>query len=311
MFVNQKAYNRKSWTTEQAYRYCEDTAQKHYENFPVGSRFLPKSNRPYIHAIYTFARAADDFADEPGSTPAERLAQLDQWEQHLIDAYSGKADHPVFVALRDTVSTLEIPIEPLQRLVTAFKMDVTKNRYETFDEVLHYCQHSANPVGELVLLVFSVRDPAMVELSDSICTALQLTNFWQDLWIDAERDRIYLPQEDLRRFGYTVEDLTERRDSKNLRSLLQFEVHRTRQMFLDGRPLISRLEGRLRFEVKLIWLGGWRLLEKIEAVGCDMLHHRPTISALDKGQILLRGLTMRKVFGRSRRVMKNSPRTGM
>ncbi|MFQ5797926.1 MAG: squalene synthase HpnC [Bacteroidota bacterium] len=296
MFVNQTDHNRGSWTLERAYRYCAEVAREHYENFPVGSLIVPKSKRPYLHAIYAFARAADDFADEPGRTPAERLSLLGQWELYLTDAYSGKASHPVFVALADTVSTLDIPIEPLQRLLAAFKMDVTKNRYETFDEVLSYCQHSANPVGELVLLVFGLRDPALIQLSDHICTALQLTNFWQDVWIDGGRDRVYLPQEDLQRFGYTVEDLARRRDSKDFRSLLQFELHRTRDIFLDGAPLISLLEGRLRFEVKLIWLGGWRLLEKIESANCDMLHRRPTISPLDKAWILLRSLTMRKLL---------------
>ena len=296
MFVDQEGIGDRAWTIEQAYHHCEEIARHHYENFPVGSLVLPKSKRSYIYAIYAFARAADDFADEPGRTPAERLALLGQWEQYLTDAYSGKASHPVFVALADTASTLDIPIEPLQRLLTAFKMDVTKNRYETFDEVLSYCQHSANPVGELVLLVFGLRDPALIQLSDHICTALQLTNFWQDVWIDAGRDRVYLPQEDLQRFGYTVEDLAQRRDSKDLRLLLQFELHRTRQIFLDGAPLISLLDGRLRFEVKLIWLGGWRLLEKIESANCDTLHRRPTISALDKGWILLRSVLMRKLF---------------
>jgi len=135
MFVDQEGIGDRAWTIEQAYHHCEEIARHHYENFPVGSLVLPKSKRSYIYAIYAFARAADDFADEPGRTPAERLVLLGQWEQYLTDAYSGKASHPVFVALADTVSTLDIPIEPLQRLLTAFKMDVTKNRYETFDAI--------------------------------------------------------------------------------------------------------------------------------------------------------------------------------
>lgn len=296
MFVNQDAREEGVWTVEQAYRHCEEIARQHYENFPVGSFLLPRSKRRHVHAIYAFARAADDFADEPGRTPAERLKLLDQWEQYLSDAYAGRVSHPVFVALADTVSALDIPIDPLRRLLTAFRMDVTKNRYETFEEVLDYCRHSANPVGELVLMIFGIRDATLVQLSDRICTALQLTNFWQDVWIDAARDRIYLPQEDLRRFEYPAEELLQRRDSEKLRLLLQFEVHRTRQIFMDGAPLIPLLDGRLKFEVKLIWLGGWRLLEKIESANRDMLHRRPTISAFDKGRILMRSIMMREIF---------------
>ena len=296
MFVTQSDPERKSWSSQQAYRYCEDIARRHYENFPVGSLVLPRSKRPHLHAVYAFARAADDFADEPGRTPAERIELLNQWDQQLTDAYADKATHPVFIALRETVSALEIPVDPLRRLLTAFKMDVTKIRYETFEEVLHYCRHSANPVGELVLLTFGIRDAALVRLSDSICTALQLTNFWQDVWVDAARNRIYIPQEDLSRFGCTVKELRSGKDSQNFRSLLQFQVHRTRQLFVEGAGLVALLDGRLKFEVKLIWLGGWRVLEKIEAANCDVLQHRPTISLLDKGLLIVRGLTLKKPF---------------
>lgn len=296
MFVTQSDLERKSWSSQQAYQYCEEIARKHYENFPVGSMILPRSKRPHLHAVYAFARTGDDFADEPGRTPAERIDLLNHWDQQLTEAYGGKPTHPVFIALADTVAARNIPIELLRRLLTAFKMDVTKSRYESFEEVLHYCRHSANPVGELVLLTFDIRDPALVRLSDSICTALQLTNFWQDVWVDAARNRIYVPQEDLRRFGCTVEELRSAINSQNLRSLLQFQVHRTRQLFVEGAGLVALLDGRLKFEVKLTWLGGWRVLEKIDAANYDVLQHRPTISLLDKALLIVRGLTLKKPF---------------
>src|SRR5690606_12648671 len=188
------------WTVESGYRWCERMAASHYENFPVASKFLPAQLRPHVAAIYAFARTSDDFADEP-RFEGRRSEALWQWEQLLEDCYHREVQHPVFIALRDTVRRHNIPIGPLKALLTAFRMDLTKHRYATFNELLHYCVHSANPVGQLVLYVHGHREPELHRFSDEICSALQIANFLQDLSVDIPRGRMYVPEEDLVHFG--------------------------------------------------------------------------------------------------------------
>lgn len=277
-------------SVDEAFRYCESLAYGHYENFPVASFLLPASKRKHIAAIYAFARTADDFADEPGPPREERLRSLDDWSRQLGLCYEGRAEHPVFVALRETVEVFQIPQDLPARLLKAFRSDVTTTRYETFEDVLAYCRNSADPVGRLVLRLFGYEDTALMALSDRICTALQLTNFWQDVTVDLEKDRVYLPLEDLRRFGVSEEDLRLRRVSPAFRELMAFEVDRTRALFEEGKPLLSAVGRNLRMELKLTWLGGMRMLRKVKDRGYDVLHRRPTLSRTDKINLFIRAL---------------------
>lgn len=275
-------------STDEAYRYCEQLAFSHYENFPVASRFIPRDKRKHVAAVYAFARIADDFADEPGLTPEGRLQKLQEWEDLLSSSLEGGAAHPVFTALGDTARRFDIPQTLFRSLLTAFRSDVTVRRYESFDNVLAYCRNSANPIGRLVLLLFGYKDERMAGWSDKICTALQLTNFWQDLSIDIEKERIYIPLEDLRKFNVEAQDILQKRFSPAFRDLMEFEVKRTLSMFEEGKPLLTNVGKDLALEMKLTWLGGTRILEKIQRLDYAVLHRRPALSFVDKGLLLLR-----------------------
>jgi len=218
-----------------AFAYCEQVARDHYENFPVASRFLPRDRRPYLYSIYAFARAADDMADE-GSLPAyERLRQIDRWEQSLDACFEGRATHPVFIALAETIARAGVPREPFRALLEAFRTDVTTRRFGGFTELLEYCENSANPVGRLVLYVFGKATPESLPLSDKICTGLQLANFWQDVTVDLMKGRIYIPLEDFDRFGYTESELG-RRISTPFSGLIRYQVDRTEGFLRRGNP---------------------------------------------------------------------------
>jgi phytoene synthase len=260
-------------TLEDAFAHCEARVKAHYENFPVGL-FVPKAKRPYVHALYAFARAADDFADEK-MYEGVRREKLDEWERRLEAAYAGQAQDPVFMALGETVRRLSIPKDLLLDLLSAFRQDTEKSRYETWDELLDYCRRSANPVGRLVLLVFGYRDETLPPLSDAICTGLQLANHWQDVAIDLRQDRIYLPRELRERFSVGEWDLNAGRLTEGWKALMAEVVARTRALFARGRPLCDRVGRDLRFEMRLTWLGGSRILEQIEAVGYDVFRKRP------------------------------------
>jgi len=281
---------RKIWTAPQAFQFCERLTYDHYENFPVASLFIPKDKRRYICAIYSFARISDDFADEPGLTPAERIESLNEWEEQLVDCYRGHAQHPVFVALRETVDRFDIPIELFHHLLHAFRMDVTTHRYETFEDVLEYCEHSANPIGRLMLLLFNYRSEATMLQADLICTALQLTNFWQDVSIDLQKDRVYIPLDDIREFGYTEEELFDRKATQVFKDLMCYQIDRTRQLFNEGRPLLQEMGKDLAMELKMTWNGGVRILKKIEQLDYDVLHHRPRLALVDKASLVLSSL---------------------
>lgn len=282
-----KRVARRSWTVPQAFQFCEHTARDHYENFPVASLLVPREKRPHIYSIYSFARIADDYADEPGLSTAERIESLSEWEEQLVDAYRGHAHHPVFIALRETVDHFELPIELFQNLLRAFRSDVTTHRYESFDDVLAYCENSANPIGRLMLLLFNYRSESTLELSDFICTALQLTNFWQDVSVDLEKDRVYIPLDDIREFGYSEEELFQRSYTTAFKDLMCYQVDRARQMFVDGRPLLTQVGRDLRMELRLTWNGGTRILKKIEDDDYNILSRRPALSTFDKISVLL------------------------
>lgn len=286
---------------EDAYAFCQRMAENHYENFPVGSLLIPKRLRKHVYSFYAFARTADDFADEGYEAGAytspfaafderQRLAALDDWEQKLERSFAGEADHPVFITLAATISELNLPIQLFRDLLSAFKQDVVKRRYANFDEVLDYCTRSANPVGRLILLMFGYRDEQMFQLSDQICTALQLANFWQDVSVDIRKDRVYLPQDDMQRFGVTIEDLRDSRFSPQFAELLKFQVARTWELFHRGRELPEMVSGRLKYELRLTWFGGANILKQIETLGYDTLNHRPANSTLDKLRLLARTL---------------------
>jgi squalene synthase HpnC len=260
-------------TLDEAFAHCESRVKAHYENFPVGL-FVPKDKRPYVHALYAFARAADDFADEK-IYEGRRREKLDEWERRLHAAYAGDSKDPVFMALGETVRHLGIPKELLLDLLSAFRQDTEKCRYETWDELLDYCRRSANPVGRLVLLVFGYADPALPPLSDATCTGLQLANHWQDLAVDLQKDRIYVPRELRSRFGVGEWDLNAGRVTEEFKALMAELVSRTRALFAEGRPLCDRVKADLRFEMRLTWLGGSRILDRIEAVGYDVFSKRP------------------------------------
>ncbi len=277
----------------ESFAYCEQVARAHDENFPVGSLLVPKKRRRHVYSIYAFARTADDFADEDyerGMNVAERLAALEDWERKLEDCYRGEAFHPVFIALAETARELRLPIRLFRDLLSAFKQDVNKRRYANFEEVLGYCTRSANPIGRLILLLFDYRDERLHELSDHICTGLQLANFWQDVAIDIEKDRVYLPQNEMERFGVSINDLRERRFNGCYAALLRFQVVRTKELFERGRRLPDLVGGRLALELRLTHLGGLRILEKIEEQGYDTLSARPKMTTNDKIRLLVRVL---------------------
>lgn len=283
-----------------AYRRCETLAREHYENFPVSSRLLPPRMRPHIAAIYAFARTADDFADEAGRAPDERLRLLDDWEQRLRSVASGARpaeDDHVFTALADTMERCALPPQLFADLLSAFRQDVTVDRYATWDEVLDYCRRSANPVGRLVLRVAGVHNYRADAASDAICTALQLANFWQDFGRDWRNGRLYVPAEETIRSGAREKDLAASVMTPQWRATLRACVERTRALFLEGRPVADAVGGRLRWELRATWLGGMRVLEKIEALDYDTLHRRPTLTGRDAAAIALGTVTWsRKSF---------------
>ncbi|MCH8909235.1 MAG: squalene synthase HpnC [Chloroflexi bacterium] len=276
-----------------AFALCEDLARTHYENFSVGSRLLPKHLRRHFYSIYAFSRGVDDLGDEAAG---DRLALLDLWEQQLDACYpdSGSPDprhnapptHPYFVALSETIRIFDIPADPLMRLIEANRRDQQIIRHETYDDLIDYCTYSANPVGRLVLYLGGVREPGLQEMSDHICTALQLTNFWQDVKRDYEIGRIYIPLEDLDRFGVSEEQISEGKTDDRFRALMRFQVDRARKLFVAGYPLGDHLDRSLGSDLALFTRGGLAVLQAIERQDYDVLSTRPTLSKLDKTKIL-------------------------
>lgn len=263
----------------EAYAECWRVAGRHYENFPTASYLVPAEKRGALAAIYAFARYADDIADEPGVE--NRLEKLADWRRQLADCYGGKTRNPIFLALCDSVERFRLSQENFENLLRAFESDVVTSRHPSFDSLLAYCKCSANPVGRLVLELFGYHDARWFELSDHICTALQLTNFWQDVAIDFSRGRVYLPDEDLSHFHYGMEDLGHGLCNARWRELMAFEIARTRNLFAAGKPLPEQVRRRLRIQLRLTWLGGMTILEKIEAAGYDVFHRRPTLGKWD------------------------------
>jgi squalene synthase HpnC len=261
----------------EAQEYCAQLARSHYENFSVASWFLPKRLRQHFYNVYAYCRISDDLGDEVGD-PQQSLELLDQWERELQACYAGAPRHPVFVALAQTVREFGIPQHEFSDLLIAFRQDQTVTRFETFDHLLGYCKYSANPVGHLVLYLCGYNDVERQQFSDCTCTALQLANFWQDVTVDYEKGRIYLPLEDLRRFGVSPEDVAQRRATSQFLELMRFEVERAREWFARGFPLVKKVNRELAIDLELFSRGGQEILNAIERQGFDVLRSRPAIS---------------------------------
>jgi hydroxysqualene synthase len=281
----------------EAYASCERLARSHYENFPVASALLPRAMRPHVAAVYAFARAADDFADEGVRPATERIELLARWRDRLHRSVGGQegpaaaSGEPgetaqIFRAVGATIRSCELPVALFDDLLSAFEQDVNVARYATWSELLDYCRRSANPVGRLVLGIAGYREPKLLAQSDAICTALQLTNFWQDLKIDYSRGRIYLPAEELLANGAGESDLGEARLTAECRRALAAAVDRTRRLFECGRPLCDEVRGRLRYELRATWLGGTRILQKLEAARFEPASGRVTLRAADAPWLL-------------------------
>lgn len=261
----------------EAWEYCARLARTHYENFSVATWFLPKRLRQHFFNVYAYCRISDDLGDEV-SDAAASLALLDQWQAELDACYDGAPKHPVFVALAETVRKFDIPKHEFSDLLVAFRQDQTVTRFETFEDVLGYCHHSANPVGHLVLYLCGYGDTERQQLSDYTCTALQLANFWQDVSVDYARGRIYLPLADMRRFEVNEDDIMCGRNTPAFRALMRFEVDRAQEWFRRGLPLVGKVDPELAIDIELFSRGGQEILRAIEKQDYAVLGNRPAIS---------------------------------
>jgi len=280
------AQSRKPPSRRRSRRYCRRLAKHHYENFTVVSRLVPRSLRQHFCNVYAYCRWADDLADETGD-PDRSLILLDWWEKQLHDCYACQPHHPVFVALADTVRKFEIPPEPFVDLLVAFRQDQRVTRYENFAQLLEYCRYSANPVGRLVLHLGQCHTPARVRLADSICTGLQLANFWQDVARDWDRGRIYLPMAECRRFGYDQSHFAGRECNEAFRRLLAVQVEQAEGWLRRGMPLIEKMPPELRLQVALFIHGGLAVLDAIRRRDFDVWTSRPKIPKMTKLRILV------------------------
>jgi squalene synthase HpnC len=276
-------------TLAEARAWCQKLTETHYENFHVASWFLPERLRPHFHAIYAYCRVSDDLGDETGSFE-QGLVLLDLWGRELDACYRGETRHPVFVALAETIRDCGIPKQPFADLLVAFRRDQRAVRMETMQDVLDYCHYSANPVGQLVLYVCGYRDEERFRLSDYTCTALQLANFWQDVREDYARNRIYFPQEDMRRFGVDETVIAAGRFTPEFRELMRYEVDYARCMMNKGLSLIHMVDRDLAIDLDLFSRGGLEILRAIEEQGYDALKARPAISKRRKAALLVRAI---------------------
>lgn len=284
-----------TYTIDAAYGYCEAMARGHYENFPVASYLLPAALRRPVAVVYAFARSADDLADEGTLPAAQRIAQLDAYEAQLTAIAAGTAaTQPVFIALTDVLRHHDLPLTLLRDLLSAFRQDVVQRRYRDFAAVLDYCRRSANPVGRLLLHLSGNAEAENLRLSDHICTALQLINFYQDLLQDFdENDRIYLPADEMEQYRVTAEHFRERRNDRALQQLLAAQYRRCRELMLAGAPLGRRLRGRFGWEIRLIVEGGLQVLVRLEQQLDSAPFARPRLRRRDWLPMLWRTLVAR------------------
>jgi squalene synthase HpnC len=276
--------------------YCRRLTHGHYENFSVASLLLPRRLLPHFHAIYAYCRWADDLADETGG--GQRAMDLLQWwRDELRHCRHGSSRHPVMIALAGTIDRFQIPLDPFLDLIQAFEQDQRIQRYQTYTQLLGYCRCSANPVGRLVLYLCESFDERKAELSDAICTGLQLANFWQDVSRDLDIGRVYLPEEDMQRFGYSPNDLQARRFTPAFRELMRFEVERARALFYEGQPLVRRMPSDVRDDIELFLRGGLAILDKIAAVDYNVWRQRPVVGKWDKAA-MVGGVLCRRVLAK-------------
>jgi squalene synthase HpnC len=280
------------WSVAESFAWCERMVRSKYDTFPVASRFLPAELRPYVCAIYAFARSADRIAEDPRYA-GHREAAFDDWEDRLERAYHGEAEHPIFVAIRETAERRDVPITPFRDVITAFRIDSGTRRYPTFEALRRYTQHCAVSVGQLVLYVFDYRDPALLRYADDFATGVALAHFLRDLPHDLGRDRIYIPQEDLNHFGVAEEDLLDGQADRAFRDLMRFQVARARALLQRGRPLGDLVGRDLGFEVNLIWNGAMTLLDQIERGDCDVFRFRPALGPIDKLRMAVKSAARR------------------
>lgn len=272
-------------SVDEAEAYCSSLARSHYENFSVVSWLLPRRLHQHFYNVYAFCRWSDDLADEVGD-PARSMELLVWWRGELDACYAGRVQHPVFVALQKTIQQFAIPREPFTDLISAFEQDQTIHQYETYDQLLNYCRRSANPVGRLVLRMAECDTPNHVAWSDSICTGLQLANFWQDVARDAQIGRTYLPREDRVRWGYTDDQWELRRSTPEFAALLRHEVGRARDCLLSGLPLVSAVPSWLQVDIDLFIQGGLQILKEIEKIEFQVWEVRPVVSKWSVARLL-------------------------
>ncbi|MFZ6658847.1 squalene synthase HpnC [Undibacterium sp. TJN19] len=266
---------------------------EHYENFPVASLLLPARLRPAVETIYRFARTADDIADEGDASPEQRLRDLSAFEAELdVIEKNSSSESLLFKALTVVIREHQLPLQSFRDLLSAFKQDVSTTRYADFAALLDYCKRSANPVGCLMLHLYQKADAANLHDSDAICSALQLINFWQDVAVDWQKQRIYLPLADLQRFGVSEQQIADGIVNDAWRALMLFETIRARELMMSGAPLAKRLPGRLGWELRLVVQGGLCILEKIEQADCDVFRHRPKLGKTDWIKLVWRAIRM-------------------
>jgi len=289
-FLASQSSCERHWTLEESLDYTRWLATSHYENFHVVSFLLPKDLHQDFYNVYAYCRWSDDLGDETGDT-AESLRLLEWWGRELRAMFVGaEPTHPVFIALRDTADRRSLPIEPFENLLQAFVQDQTTTRYADWAGVFGYCRNSADPVGQLVLMLCGYRDAERFHLSDKICTGLQLANFWQDVSVDLGKDRIYLPLDLVRKHGYSESRLLAREDAPEFRAALREGVDVAERLFVEGRPLVGMLDRRLAFDIDLFVRGGMHVLHKIRAADYSVLHVRPKIGNVERVGLLLRAL---------------------
>ncbi|MFA3783099.1 squalene synthase HpnC [Melioribacteraceae bacterium 4301-Me] len=275
---------------ESAYNTAVKFTSSHYENFPVISLFIPPTLRKHIAVIYQFARQADDIADEGNFTAAERLEKLEKYEQELTNSLNGKFSNYFWAALKNTVDSFNLNPQNLYYLLTAFKMDCTKKRFQDYSELLDYCRYSASPIGRIVLELYGIQNENALIFSDSICTALQLTNFYQDIKRDYAKGRIYLPLDEMKKFNVNEEIFELRKININFRLLMEYQINRTYNLFKTGKGILSYLSGRLKFQIKWTILGGEKVLEKIKNMNYDVLNFRPKLNKYNYLYLMIKSL---------------------
>ncbi|HNF98332.1 MAG TPA: squalene/phytoene synthase family protein [Pseudomonadota bacterium] len=284
---------RRAYSLSESYSYCERMVQMRHDSLPVASRYLPESKRPHVFAVYAFARAADDFADEP-EFHGQRQSALTNWEDELIRTFHGESDHPIFVALQQTVEACDLPITLFKDLLAGFRMDLAPRTFVSFDELRTYTRYVSEPLGELIVRVFGLKDPATLNFARDLSTGWQLVSFLQNLGRDLPRGRVYIPLEDLRHFGVLPEGTRTAPASAHLlgagsrawRDLLRFEVARARALLVRGRPLLDLVGSELRFELLLTYYSGQLLLDRMESLGDAVLQGRPALSRTDRARVL-------------------------